>query len=49
MTEVLQWMTISSLEGIDKAGGVVVCLSVLESVLMLLSLGLGMIKLNLYG
>ena len=44
MTGVLQWMTIRSFKGTGKEGGmVVVLLSVLESVLVLLSSGLGTI------
>lgn len=37
------------LKGIGKEGSALVWLSMLESVLVLLSLGLGMIGLNLYG
>ena len=40
----MQWMAISSSEGIGKEGEVVAWLSMLEGVLMLLSLGLGMIR-----
>ena len=42
VTGVLQWMTISSSEGKGKERGVVAWLSMLESVLILLSLVLGM-------
>lgn len=47
VTGVLQWMTMSSSEGIGKEGGLVAWLSLLESVLVLLSLGLDIIKLNM--
>jgi len=50
MIGVLQWMAISSSEGTGKEGEMVAWLSMLESVrVMLLSLGLGMIRLRLYG
>ena len=45
----LQWLVISSSEGIGKEGGVVAWLSVLECVLMLLNSRLGIIRLSLYG
>ena len=48
-TGVLRWMTTSSSEGIDKEGRVVVWPFLLKTVLMLKSLGLGMIKLSVYG
>lgn len=48
MTELLQWMAISFSDGVSKEGGVVACLSVLESVLVLSS-GLVIIRLSLFG
>ena len=49
MSKVLQWIAISSSEGIGKEGGVLVKFSVLESVSVLLSSGLQMRRLNRYG
>ena len=45
MTGVLQWMAVSFSEGTGKERGVVVWLSMLESVL---SSGLGILKLSLH-
>jgi len=42
-------MAISSSEGIDEEGRVVVSFFILKTVLMLKSLGLGVIKLCVYG
>ncbi len=49
MTRVLWWMATSSSEGIDEEGRVVVWPFILKTVLMLKSLGLGMIKFNVCG
>jgi len=46
---VLQILAISSSERIGKKGQAMVWLSMFESVSVLLSLGLGMIRLNFYG
>ena len=48
MTGVLQWIAISCSEGTGKGGHLVAWHSMLETALML-SLGLGMIRLSLYG